>query len=35
VDAAVVETLRRGGTIWTVVGPDLGPAGGVGAILRF
>jgi peptide chain release factor subunit 1 len=35
VDAAVGETLRRGGTIWIVTGPELAPAGGAGALLRF
>lgn len=34
-DAAIVETLRRGGTIKIVAGPDLGPVEGVGALLRF
>jgi peptide chain release factor subunit 1 len=35
VDAVIVETLRRGGTIWVVAGPDLGPVEGIGALLRF
>jgi peptide chain release factor subunit 1 len=34
-DAAIVETLRRGGTVWMVAGPDLGPVEGIAALLRF
>jgi peptide subunit release factor 1 (eRF1) len=34
-DLAVRQTLAHGGTVLTVEGPDLGPAEGVGALLRF
>jgi peptide chain release factor subunit 1 len=34
-DVAVNLALRNGGSVWIVDGPDLGPADGVGAILRF
>ena len=34
-DATIVETLRRGGTIRIVAGPDLGPVEGIGALLRY
>ena len=32
---AVELALRNGGTVWIADGPDLGPAEGIGAILRF
>jgi peptide chain release factor subunit 1 len=35
VDVAVRQTLANGGTVLTVAGPDLGPAEGIGALLRF
>jgi peptide chain release factor subunit 1 len=34
-DVAVGLALRNGGTVWIAGGPELGPAEGIGAILRF
>jgi hypothetical protein len=34
-DLLLHRTLERGGTAHAVAGPDLGPVGGVGALLRF
>jgi hypothetical protein len=32
---AIELALRNGGAVWIAEGPDLGPAEGIGAILRF